>query len=97
MSAIRDPAYITNAGRTMITAGGDISYTKAILYGQDISHLEKAQIEALTTIGNPLLEVKVGISDKKNTDNQTTVVLESTFQNSNLKSDLPYTAVGFFC
>lgn len=96
MSAIRDPAYITNAGRTMITAGGDISYTKAILYGQDISHLEKAQIEALTTIGNPLLEVKVGISDKKNTDNQTTVVLESTFQNSNLKSDLPYTAVGFF-
>lgn len=96
MSAIRDPAYITNAGRTMITAGGDISYTKAILYGQDISHLEKAQIEALTKIGNPLLEVKVGISAKKNTDNQTTVVLESTFQNSNLKSDLPYTAVGFF-
>lgn len=96
MSAIRDPAYITNAGRTMITAGGDISYTKAILYGQDISHLEKAQIEALTTIGNPLLEVKVGISVKKNTDNRTTVVLQSTFQNSNLKSDLPYTAVGFF-
>ena len=96
MSAIRDPAYITNAGRTMITAGGDISYTKAILYGQDISHLEKAQIEALTTIGNPLLEVKVGISAKKNTDNRTTVVLQSTFQNSNLKSDLPYTAVGFF-
>lgn len=96
MSAIRDPAYITNAGRTMIAAGGDISYTKAILYGQDISHLEKAQIEALTTIGNPLLEVKVGISVKKNTDNRTTVVLQSTFQNSNLKSDLPYTAVGFF-
>lgn len=96
MSTIRDPAYITNAGRTMMTAGGDVTYTKAVLYGQDISHLTDDQVKALTTIGSPLREVKVGISDKQNTDRGTTVILEATFQNDNLANDLPYTAVGFF-
>ena len=96
MSTIRDPAYITDAGRTMMTAGGDVTYTKAVLYGQDISHLTSYQVKALTTIGSPLREVKVGISDKQNTDRGTTVILEATFQNDNLKADLPYTAVGFF-
>lgn len=96
MSTIRDPAYITDAGRTMMTAGGDVTYTKAVLYGQDISHLTDDQVKALTTIGSPLREVKVGISDKQNTDRGTTVILEATFQNDNLANDLPYTAVGFF-
>ena len=96
MSTIRDPAYITDAGRTMMTAGGDVTYTKAVLYDQDISHLTSDQIKALTTIGSPLREVKVGISDKQNTDRGTTVILEATFQNDNLANDLPYTAVGFF-
>lgn len=79
-----------------MTAGGDVTYTKAVLYGQDISHLTDDQVKALTTIGSPLREVKVGISDKQNTDRGTTVILEATFQNDNLKADLPYTAVGFF-
>ena len=96
MSTIRDPAYITDTGRTMMTAGGDVTYTKAVLYGQDISHLTSDQVKALTTIGSPLREVKVGISDKQNTDRGTTVILEATFQNDNLANDLPYTAVGFF-
>lgn len=96
MSTIRDSAYITDAGRTMMTAGGDVTYTKAVLYGQDISHLTSDQVKALTTIGSPLREVKVGISDKQNTDRGTTVILEATFQNDNLANDLPYTAVGFF-
>lgn len=96
MSTIRDPAYITDAGRTMMTAGGDVTYTQAVLYGQDISHLTSDQVKALTTIGSPLREVKVGISDKQNTDRGTTVILEATFQNDNLANDLPYTAVGFF-
>ena len=96
MSTIRDPAYITDAGRTMMTAGGDVTYTKAVLYDQDISHLTSDQVKALTTIGSPLREVKVGISDKQNTDRGTTVILEATFQNDNLANDLPYTAVGFF-
>ena len=96
MSTIRDPAVITNAGRQMITAGGDISYTKAVLYGQDISHLTQEQLVSLTSIGNPLMTVPVGISDKNNAGANTTVVLEATFQNTDLKADLPYTAVGFF-
>lgn len=96
MSLIRDPVNITSTGRQMMTAGGDITYTKATLYGQDISHLTKDQIESLTSIGNPLLTVPVGISDKSDNDNATTVVIEATFQNANLKADLPYTAVGFF-
>lgn len=96
MSLIRDPATITSVGRRMMTAGGDITYTKATLYGQDISHLTKDQLESLTSIGNPLLTVPVGISDKSDNDNATTVVIEATFQNANLKADLPYTAVGFF-
>lgn len=96
MSTIRDPAVITNAGRQMMTAGGDIAYTKATLYGQDISHLTKDQLESLTSIGNPLMTVPVGISDKNNAGANTTVVLEATFQNTDLKADLPYTAVGFF-
>lgn len=96
MSTIRDPAIITAQGRQMMTAGGDISYTKAVLFGQDISHLTSDQVKALTTIGSPLREVKVGISDKQNTDRGTTVILEATFQNDNLANDLPYTAVGFF-
>lgn len=96
MSQIRDPAYITEQGKTMMTAGGDVLYTKAVLYGQDISHLHDDQIQALTSIGNPLKEVPIGVSDKQNTDKGTTVVLEATFQNDNLKADLPYTAVGFY-
>lgn len=96
MSSIRDPAVITSVGRQMMTAGGDITYTKAILYGQDISHLTKEQLEGLTSIGSPLLTVPVGISDKNNAGANTTVVLEATFQNTDLKADLPYTAVGFF-
>ena len=96
MSSIRDPAIITNVGRKMMTAGGDITYTKAVLYGQDISHLTKDQLEGLTSIGNPLMTVPVGISDKNNAGANTTVVLEATFQNTDLKADLPYTAVGFF-
>ncbi len=96
MSLIRDPVIITAVGHQMMTAGGDITYTKATLYGQDISHLTKDQLESLTSIGNPLLTVPVGISDKSDNDNATTVVIEATFQNSNLKADLPYSAVGFF-
>lgn len=79
-----------------MTAGGDITYTRATLYGQDISHLTKDQLESLTSIGSPLMTVPVGISDKSDNGNGTTVVLEATFQNNNLKADLPYTAVGFF-
>lgn len=96
MSQIRDPAYITEQGKTMMTAGGDVLYTKAVLYGQDISHLTDAQVKALTSIDNPLKEVPIGVSDKQNTDKGTTVVLEATFQNENLKADLPYAAVGFY-
>ena len=96
MSAIRDPATITKTGRQMVTAGGDITYTKAVLYGQDISHLTKEQVKGLTSIGDPLVTVPIGISDKNDDGNGTTVVLEATFQNSNLKADLPYKAVGFF-
>lgn len=79
-----------------MTAGGDITYTKAVLYGQDISNLRTDQIKALTTIGNPLRETQMGVSGKEDTDGHTTVILEATFQNTDLKADLPYTAVGFF-
>ena len=96
MSTIRDPAYITNAGRTMMTAGGDVTYTKAVLYGQDISGLSDSQIKALTSLGNPLREVKIGVSDKQSSDSGSTVILEAVFQNSDLKADLQYKAVGFF-
>lgn len=96
MSTIRDPAYITNAGRTMMTAGGEVTYTKAVLYGQDISGLSDSQIKALTSLGNPLCEVKIGVSDKQSSDSGSTVILEAVFQNSDLKADLEYKAVGFF-
>ncbi|ADQ59132.1 Phage related protein [Lactobacillus amylovorus GRL 1112] len=96
MSLIRDPVIITAVGHQMMTAGGDITYTKATLYGQDISHLTKDQLESLTLIGNPLLTVPVGISDKSVDGEQTTIALEATFTNANLKADLPYKAVGFF-
>lgn len=96
MSTIRDPAYITNAGRTMMTAGGEVTYTKAVLYGQDISGLSDSQIKALTSLGNPLREVKIGVSDKQSSDSGSTVILEAVFQNSDLKADLQYKAVGFF-
>ncbi|MCZ3846396.1 hypothetical protein [Lactobacillus crispatus] len=96
MSTIRDPAYITNAGRTMMTAGGEVTYTKAVLYGQDISGLSDSQIKALTSLGNPLREVKIGVSDKQSTDSGSTVILEAVFQNNDLKADLEYKAVGFF-
>ena len=96
MSTIRDPAYITNAGRTMMTAGGEVTYTKAVLYGQDSSGLSDSQIKALTSLGNPLREVKIGVSDKQSSDSGSTVILEAVFQNNDLKADLPYKAVGFF-
>ncbi|AYE61452.1 phage-like protein [Lactobacillus helveticus] len=96
MSTIRDPAYITNAGRTMMTTGGEVTYTKAVLYGQDISGLSDSQIKALISLGNPLREVKIGVSDKQSSDSGSTVILEAVFQNNDLKADLQYKAVGFF-
>lgn len=96
MSLIRDPATITKVGKQLITAGGDITYTKATLYNQDISHLTKEQLENLTSLGSPVMTVPVGISDKSEQGESTTIVLEATFQNTGLKADTPYKAIGFF-
>lgn len=89
-------SYITNAGKTLLFGGGNITYTKAVLYGQDISNLTVPEVKALTIIGQPLMTADVGVTGKTTDGSNSTVNVTATFSNQSLKADLPFGEIGFF-
>lgn len=87
---------LTNAGRQMLNdvAGskGKITYTKAVMYGQDLSSMTIDQLRDLTTINDSKLETKIGVSDIK----LETVTIIASFSNATVMQDTTYSAIGWY-
>ena len=87
---------ITNAGRKLLNnvsgGQGKITYTKAVLYNQDISSLSDEDLMALTSLSGDV--VTTNISIVKVTD--TTVTAEASFTNAKLTQDVTFNAIGWF-
>ena len=58
-------AYITNTGKEMLFGSKNLTYTKVILYDQDLSQTAIDQVRALTSLDNPLLTTQIGLADTK--------------------------------
>lgn len=87
---------LTNAGRQMLNdvAGskGKITYTKAVMYGQDLSSMTIDQLRDLTTINDSKLETKIGVSDIK----LETVTIIASFSNATVMQDTTYSSIGWY-
>ncbi len=87
---------LTNAGRQMLNdvAGskGKITYTRAVMYGQDLSSMTIDQLRDLTTINDSKLETKIGVSDIK----LETVTIIASFSNATVMQDTTYSAIGWY-
>lgn len=87
---------LTNAGRQMLNdlAGskGKITYTKAVMYGQDLSSMTIDQLRELTAINDSKLETKIGVSDIK----LETVTIIASFSNATVMQDTTYSAIGWY-
>lgn len=87
---------ITDAGRKMLLGLGagssQLTYTKAVLYDQDLSSMEDDQIRALTTMSGEKLSTE--IKQVKVKDN--TVIAYAVFQNADLADDVVFRAVGWY-
>lgn len=87
---------ITDAGRKMLLGLGagnaQLTYTKAVLYDQDLSSMELDQMRALTTMSGEKLSTE--IKRVKVKDN--TVIAYAVFQNADLADDVVFRAVGWY-
>lgn len=87
---------ITDAGRKMLLGLGagssQLTYTKAVLYDQDLSSMEDDQIRALTTMSGEKLSTEIKRVNVK--DN--TVIAYAVFQNADLTDDVVFRAVGWY-
>lgn len=87
---------LTNAGRQMLNdvAGskGKITYTRAVMYGQDLSSMTIDQLRDLTTINDSKLETKIGVSDIK----LETVTIIASFSNATVMQDTTYSSIGWY-
>ena len=87
---------ITNAGRKLLIkvgAGeGMITYTKAVLYQQDVNSMEDEDIRNLTTLTGEKQTANVTVTPPE--DN--TVTVATAFSNKDLKDDVTFNAVGWW-
>lgn len=87
---------ITDAGRGMLLGLGSgntqLTYTKAVLYDQDLSSMQDDQIRALTALTGEKLSTN--ISNVK--VNKNTVLIYATFANGNLSDDITFNTVGWY-
>ena len=85
-------AYITNTGKEMLFGSKNLTYTKVILYDQDLSQTAIDQVRALTSLDNPLLTTQIGLADTKSDQ----VIVESTFKNDRVNQDINFKSVGWY-
>lgn len=85
-------AYITNVGKEMLFGSKNLTYTKAVLYDQDLSQAAIDRVRALTSLDNPLLTTQIGLADTKS--NQ--VIVEATFKNDRVNQDINFKSVGWY-
>lgn len=88
---------MTNAGKKMMFGGGKVTYTRAALFTQDISHMSDEQIRQLSALTGQLLSASVGISGQRPQDTgNSTIKVETTFSNAKQKQDAHFSTVGWF-
>ena len=85
-------AYITNTGKEMLFGSKNLTYTKAVLYDQDLSQAPINQVRTLTSFDNPLLTTQIGLADTKNDQ----VIVEATFKNDRVNQDINFKSVGWY-
>lgn len=87
---------ITNAGSKMLTdvdgAKGKITYTKAVLYAQDIKGMSEDEQRALTAIDDEQMSTPVIVTDIK----EETVTVSASFNNAKLTNDITFNSIGWF-
>ena len=87
---------ITNAGSKMLTdvdgAKGKITYTKAVLYAQDIKGMSEDEQRALTEIDDEQMSTPIIVTDIK----EETVTVSASFNNAKLTKDIAFNSIGWF-
>ena len=87
---------ITTAGSKMLTdvdgAKGKITYTKAVLYTQDIKGISEDKQRALTSIDDEQMSTPVVVTDI----NDNTVTVSASFNNAKLTKDITFNSIGWF-
>ena len=87
---------ITDTGRGMLLGLGSgntqLTYTKAVLYDQDLSSMQDDQIRALTALTGEKLSTNI----RNVKVNKNTVLIYATFANGDLSDDITFNTVGWF-
>lgn len=87
---------ITTVGSKMLTdvdgAKGKITYTKAVLYAQDIKGMSEDEQRALTELDDEQMSTPIIVTDI----NDNTVTVSASFNNAKLATDIKFSAIGWF-
>ena len=87
---------ITTAGSKMLTAvdgaKGKITYTKAVLYSQDIKGMSGDEQRALTVISGEQMSTLTNVTDI----NDKTVTVSASFNNAKVTKDITFNSIGWF-
>ena len=87
---------ITDSGRKMLVqvdgAEGQLTYTRAALFSQDIKSMAEEDQIALVDLNGKQVETTVEVTQVTDT----TVTVSASFNNSSIKNDLPFNSIGWF-
>lgn len=87
---------ITTAGGKMLTAvdgaKGKITYTKAVLYNQDIKGMSEDEQRALTVMSGEQMSTSTNVTDI----NDKTVTVSASFNNAKVTKDITFNSIGWF-
>ena len=87
---------ITTAGGKMLTAvdgaKGKITYTKAVLYSQDIKEMSEDEQRALTIMSGEQMSTSTNVTDI----NDKTVTVSASFNNAKVTKDITFNSIGWF-
>lgn len=90
-------SYMTNAGKKLMFGGGQVTYTRAALFTQDVSAMSVDAIRKLDALDGQILSANVGIASQRPQDNgNSTIKVEATFSNAGQKQDAKFASVGWF-
>lgn len=87
---------ITNSGRKMLVevdgAKGQLTYTRAALFKQDIKGLAEEDQIALSELSGQQIETPLEVTQIQDT----TITVSASFNNSKVSQDLPFNTIGWF-
>lgn len=90
-------SYMTNAGKKMMFGGGQVAYTRAALFTQNVSSWTVDAVRQLNELDGQVLSTSLYLADQRDQGNgNSTVKVEAVFTNSNQKQDLNFNSVGWF-